>query len=329
VLKLGHIAIDGTKLKANASKHKAMSYERMDEAMKKLDEQVGRLLEEAAAIDEEEDRRYGRERRGDELPEELRDPKQRRELMASAKRRLEAEKKIELVVEKLNRLEKIQEAKAELEKQAQQKAKEEGKNPEEARPEPKAQRNFTDPESRIMPKEKTFVQAYNAQLAVDADTQLITAEVVTQSTTDANNLEPMVLQTIENTGLCPKQVSADTGYYCQADIEKTEALGAECFVPTRRFKHGTELPPAPRGRKPAKLSFRERLHRKLLTKRGRTAYARRKVTVEPVNGQLKNGTLPRFSLRGLFKVRGEFSLACAVHNLKKLWRMGRELPALA
>jgi DDE family transposase len=249
--------------------------------------------------------------------------------MASAKRRLEAEKKIELAVEKENRLEKIREAKAVLEQQAKQKAEAEGKNPEEARPDPKAQRNFTDPDSRIMPKEKTFVQAYNAQLAVDADTQLITAELVTQATTDANNLEPMVLQTIENTGLCPKQVSADTGYCCQADIEKTEALGTECLVPPRRFKHGTELPPAPRGRMPAKLSFRERMHRKLLTKRGRAAYARRKVTVEPVNGQLKNGTLPRFSLRGLFKVRGEFSLACAVHNLKKLWRMDRELPALA
>ncbi|HET6261129.1 MAG TPA: transposase, partial [Chloroflexia bacterium] len=142
-------------------------------------------------------------------------------------------------------------------------------------------------------------------------------------------LAPMVEQVQANTGLQPKQMSADTGYLCQQDVERVEGKGVECFVATGRSKHGEEAPPAPRGRPPAGLSFKERMKRKLLTKRGRRAYARRKVTAEPVIGQVKNGILPRFSLRGLTKVRGEFSLACAVHNLKKLWKLGWELPSLA
>ncbi|WNG16857.1 transposase [Cystobacter fuscus] len=138
----------------------------------------------------------------------------------------------------------------------------------------------------------------------------------------------MVEQTRDNTGLLPVQLSADSGYLCQEDIEKVQAQAVECFVATGRSKHGQEPEAAPRGRPPKDLSFKGRMQRKLLTKRGRAAYARRKVTAEPVIGQVKNGTLPRFSLRGLHKVSGEFSLACAVHNLKKLWRKGRQLPVL-
>ena len=163
---------------------------------------------------------------------------------------------------------------------------------------------------------------------MDADSQLIVAQEVGQSASDARQLEPMVEQTRNNTGLLPEELSADSGYLCKQDIEKVEARGVECFVATGRSKHGQEPEAAPRGRPPKGLSFKERMKRKLLTKRGRAAYARRKVTAEPVIGQVKNGTLPRFSLRGLPKVRGEFSLACAVHNLKKLWRQGWELPAL-
>lgn len=329
VLKLGHLSIDGTKMKANASKHKAMSYGRMDEAMKKLDEQVDRLLSEAEAIDAEEERRFGKGRRGDELPKELSDPATRLEKLKAAKQRLEAATKVELAVEKLERHDKIQESKEELERQAREKAQAEGKNPEEAKPDPKAQRNFTDPDSRIMPKGNGFEQAYNAQLAVDAKTQLITAEEVIQTPVDVRQMDPMVAQTIENTGMTPKEVSADAGYFCQADIEAVQARGSECFVPPRRSKHGEQPPPAPRGRLPKGSTFKERMAHKLRTQRGREAYARRKVTVEPVIGQLKRGTLARFSMRGLFKVRSEFSFACAVHNLKKLWRMGLALPVPA
>ncbi len=131
-----------------------------------------------------------------------------------------------------------------------------------------------------------------------------------------------------NTGLVPNELSADSGYLCKEDVEKVEDKGVECFIATGRSKHGQEAPPAPRGRPPAGLSFKERMKRKVLTKRGRKAYARRKVTAEPVIGQVKNTVLKAFSLRGLSKVRGEFSLACAVHNLKKLWKQSWALPAL-
>ena len=325
--KLGHISVDGSKFRANASKHKAMSYGRMDETMRKLDEQVRRLLEEAARIDEEEDRLYGKGKTGDEMPEELTDPATRMQRMREARQRVEAERKRALAAEKEKRREKIGEAKAALEEEARAKAAEKGKPVEEAKPDPKAQRNFTDPESRIMPKSGSFEQAYNAQVAADAETQLIVAQDVTQSTNDVGRLDEMVGQTIGNTGLVPSQVSADAGYLDEADVKAAEAHGTECFVAAKRTKHGEEEPAAPRGRPPGNLTWRQRMARKLKTKRGREAYARRKVTVEPVFGQIKNRGFRRFSLRGLFKARGEFSLVCAVHNLVKLFRMGALAPA--
>jgi transposase len=320
--KLGHISVDGSKFRANASKHKAMSYGRMDDAIRKLDEQVQRLLAEAARIDEEEDRLYGKGKSGDEMPEELTDRETRLQRMREARQRVEAEKKRALAREKEQRREKIAEAKQALEEEARAKAAEQGKPEDEAQPGPKAQRNFTDPESRIMPKSGSFQQAYNAQIAADAETQLIVAQAVTQSTNDAGRLDEMVGQTIGNTGLVPVQVSADSGYLSEADVKAAEAHGTECFVAVKRAKHGEEEPSSPRGRTPAHLTWRERMARKLKTKRGREAYARRKVTVEPVFGQIKNRGFRRFSLRGLFKVQGEFSLVCAVHNLVKLFAMG-------
>jgi transposase len=320
-IRLGHISVDGSKFEANASKHKAMSYERMPAAMKKLEEEIDRLLKEAEAIDAEEDRRYGKGKRGDELPPGLTGPGELAKAMKQAKARMEAERKRELVEEKKRRLKQIGEAKAELEKEAEQKAKREGKDVKKAEPDPKAQRNFTDPESRIMPKNKrTFLQAFNAQLAVEAGTQLIVAEQVIQATNDANQLSPMVEQVISNTGAVPREVSADSGYFDEEDIKTVERLGAEAFVATQRQAHGAPPPPA-RGRTPSALNFKERMARKLRTIRGRTAYARRKVTVEPTIGQIKNRTTRRFSLRGLARVSGEFSLLCAVHNLVKLFTL--------
>ncbi|MDC0708841.1 IS1182 family transposase [Stigmatella sp. ncwal1] len=327
--KLGHLAVDGTKVKANASKHKAMSYGRMEEATRKLEEQVKKLLEEAAALDAQEDERYGKGRRGDELPEEMKDPATRAERLKEAKRRLEADKKRALAAEKKKRVKKIRRAQQDLEQEARHKAEQKGQKPEEAKPESKAQRNFTDPDSRIMKRDGSFQQSYNAQVAVDAETQLIVAQEVGQSPSDARQLEPMVAQVEANTGLLPKELSADSGYFCREDIEQVQQRGVEPFVAPGRSKHGQEPVPAPRGRPPKALSFKERMGRKLQTKRGRRAYARRKVTAEPVIGQVKNTVLKGFSLRGLRKVRGEFSLACAVHNLKKLWKQTWELPSRA
>lgn len=326
--KVGHLAVDGSKVKANASKHKAMSYGRMDEATRKLDEQVKKLLEEAAALDAEEDKRYGKGRRGDELPEELKDPAIRAERLKQAKRQLEADKKVALAAEKEKRLKKILQAKQELEQEARDKAEQKGQKPEEAKPEPKAQRNFTDPDSRIMPRAGSFQQSYNAQVAVDADTQLILAQGVGQSPTDMRQLEPMVAQVQANTGLLPQQLSADSGYFCREDIEKVQEKGVEPFVAPGRSKHGQEPVAAPRGRPPKGLTYKQRMERKLQTQKGRQAYARRKVTAEPVIGQVKNTVLKGFSLRSLGKVRGEFSLACAVHNLKKMWKQAWALPTL-
>jgi IS5 family transposase len=307
--KVGHLSVDGTKVKANASKHKAMSYGRMPEAIQKLDEQVKQLLEEAAALDAQEDERYGQGQRGDELPKEWKDPALRAERLKRAKRQLEADKKVELA-----------------EEEARRKAEEKGQKVEEAKPEPKAQRNFTDPDSRIMPRDGGFQQSYNAQVAVDADTQLILAQQVGQSPSDMRQLTPMVEQVEANIGLVPKELSADSGYFCREDIEQVEKKGVEAFVAAGRAKHGQQPEQAARGRPPKGLSFKERMRRKLKTKRGRRKYARRKVTAEPVIGQVKNTVLGRFSLRGLWKVSREFSLACAVHNLKKLWKLGWELP---
>jgi transposase len=328
-VRLGHISIDGSKFEANASKHKAMSYERMPAAMKKLEDEIDRLLKEAEAIDAEEDRRYGKGNRGDELPPGLSGPGELAKAMREAKARIEVGKKRELAAEKKRRLMQLREAKGQLEKEARQKAEREGKDMEKAKPDPKAQRNFTDPESRIMPKNKrTFLQAYNAQLAVEAGTQLIVAEAVIQSTNDANQLSPMVEQVVANTGLAPDEVSADSGYFDEEDIKAVERLGTEAFVATDRQAHGAPPPPA-RGRIPSALNFKERMARKLRTKRGRAAYARRKVTAEPTIGQIKNRTTRRFSLRGLTKVRGEFSLICAVQNLVKLFTLAQAAPATA
>jgi transposase len=328
-VRLGHISVDGSKFEANASKHKAMSYERMPAAMKKLGDEIDRLLKEAEAIDAEEDRRYGKGRRGDELPPGLDRPGALAETMKKAKAEIEAAKKRELAEEKKRRLKQIEEAKKDLEKETREKAKQEGKNMNEAKPDPKAQRNFTDPESRIMPKnKKTFLQAFNAQLAVEAGTQLIVAEQVLQATNDANQLSPMVEQAMANTGVVPRQASADSGYFCEEDIKQVENVGIEVFVAADRQKHGAP-PPPPRGRTPAALSYRDRMARKLRTIRGRRAYARRKITVEPTFGQIKNRTLRRFSMRGLWKASGEFSLVCAVHNLVKLFTLGTAQLAIA
>jgi len=214
-------------VKANASKHKAMSYGRMEEGMKKIQEQIDRLLAEAAALDAQEDKRYGKGRQGDELPEELKDPKTRAERLREAARRVEAQKKRALAAQKEKRRKKIGEAKKELEKEAREKTKARGGNPDKAKPTDKAQRNFTDPESRIMRRDGAFQQSYNAQVAVDADTQLIVAQEVGQNGSDTRQLWPIVRQVEANTGLCPVQLSADSGYLCQEDVRKVEDKGVE------------------------------------------------------------------------------------------------------
>lgn len=325
VLKVGRIALDGTKIEANASKHKAMSYARMPDRHAALAAEVQRLLEEAEALDRAEDQRYGRGRRGDELPAAWQDPATRRPRLREAKARLEAERKRELAAQKQAQVEKIAQAQQALEADAREHARAEGQaHPDTARPAPKAQRNFTDPESRIMKTADGFQQCYNAQVAVTVGSQFVVAADVVTAGNDKQQLQPMVAQVVANVG-DPDGVIADSGYFSEANVQALEHWAErpiEAHIAVGRDRHGAPPPGPPRGRIPAALSPADRMRRRLRTKVGRAMYAQRKITVEPVIGQIKGRGFRRFSLRGVIGAQGEFQLVCAVHNLVKLWRTG-------
>ena len=305
LVKLGHVALDGAKVRANASRHKAMSYKRMKEKAAQLAAEVAELLRRAQEVDDEEDRRYGKDKRGDELPEEL--------------------------AFREGRLEKIREAMAALEAAAQAAAEAEGKE-HLGVPHDKAQRNFTDAESRIMPGPggRDFQQAYNCQAVVDHAHQVIVAARATNQSSDKQQAVVMIEETIRNTGVMPREVSADAGYYSAKAVDDLQALGVDPFVAPEQTRHGRMVPPAPRGRIPRQLSPRDRMRRKLQTRRGRQRNALRMETVEPVFGQIKQGRgFRQFLVRGLEKVNGEWSLICTGHNLLKLFRCGRPAPGQA
>ncbi|MFL5516956.1 MAG: IS1182 family transposase [Gemmatimonadales bacterium] len=310
--KVGTIALDGTKIKANASRHKAMSYDRMPQEEARLKQEIATILAEAESADETEDAVHGPSRRGDELPQEL------------ARRQ--------------SRLAKIQQAKALLEERARSEAAEEAARrdeggkpppavaPAEAVPEPKDQINFTDPESRIMKvSNKGWDQCGNAQ-AVANEHQIILAADVTHQTNDKRQAVPMVDQTranLEAAGVRQAIGAAvmDSGFYSEANTQALQSRGIDAYVATERLKHHEEIPQAPRGRIPADLSAKQRMARKLRTRKGRATYAKRKGIIEPVFGQLKQVLgFRQFSLRGLARMQGEWRLVCAVHNLLKLWR---------
>jgi len=294
LVKLGRVAIDGTKIKANASKHKAMSYGRMRTQEAALEQEVRSLLRQAEAADQEDDRRYGPDRRGDELPAEL----ARRE----------------------SRLQKIREAKAALEAEARRQAQAEGQPPESGTPADTAQRNFTDPEARIQKTGDGFIQGYNAQIAVDGGAaQIIVAQHVTPAPPDVQQLVPVVTAISRGLRRKPDSVLADAGYWSEANVEALEAKGIEPFIATGRRKHSEPAPRAPRGRPPQGLSAKERMVRKLATLRGHAIYARRKAIVEPVFGQIKHARgFRQFLRRGLVRVQQEWALVCLSHNLLKL-----------
>lgn len=293
--KLDHIAIDGTKVKANASKHKAMSYARMVDEEARLRAEVEQMLAESDAIDAAEDEKYGADKRGDELPPELANRK--------------------------TRLKKIQEAKAALEAEARAQQERTGKGA--GTPASKAQRNFTDPESRIMlNSDKGFVQAYNAQLAVDADHQVIVAADVVQASNDKRQLIPMVEAVVDNCDETPGVVSADAGYWSNRNARRMEYYEIEALIAPEKISHREwrEATP-PEGPVPEGATSKERMRHKLRTSEGRAEYNKRKITVEPVCGQLKTiQGLTHFLLRGVAGSRGEWLLGCMTHNILKLYR---------
>ena len=293
--RVGRVAIDGSKVKANASKHKAMSYDRMRDQQRQLRDEVRQLLAQAEAADAADDAEYGSDRRGDELPAEL----QRRE----------------------SRLQRIREAKRALEARAKEEAAAAGQPTDSAKPKPKAQYNFTDPESRIMKGPDGFVQAYNVQVAVD-ELQLIVGQSVTQDTNDKQQLMPMITTIAQQAGDTPAQVLADAGYCSDANVTAITETTIDAYISTRKQKHGERPGPCPRGRLSKTATVVDRMSRKLHTKAGAAVYAARKGIVEPVFGQIKQARgFRQFLLRGFDKVQAEWSIVCTTHNILKRYRL--------
>jgi len=306
LVKLGHVALDGTKIRANASKHKAISYGRMPAAEAKLAAEVDGWLRQAAQADRTEDRAHGAGRRGDEMPD--------------------------WVADKARRLEKIRQAKAALEAEARQAGaaagdeREGGGPPEPGKPDPqattvapadKAQRNFTDPDSRIMKTKDGFIQGYNGQAAVDAQAQIIVACDLTNSGSDQAQLVPLIDAVEAAAGARPGEASADAGYCSEANIAGLLARGIAAYIATGRQKHGSAAAVDQRKRRPGSLVAAMAIKLKRAGRRSR--YRLRKQVVEPVFGQIKHARgFRQFLLRGLDNVRHEWRLVCLAHNLCKL-----------
>ena len=285
LVKLGHVSLDGTKVKANASKHKAMSYDRMHQTEKRLKQEVREWFRQAKSADEAEDRLHGAAGRGDEMPN--------------------------WVADKQQRIIKIREAREALEAEARAAGK--------AAVDPKAQRNFTDPESRIMRKSgKEYVQAYNAQAAVDSTAQVIVAQSLSNSATDVQQLVPTLKQIKQNTGRQAKEFSADAGYCSEGNLAVLARHHVDCYIATGRQRHHEA---SATGRRRTQGTRVAAMRTKLARAGRRSRYRLRKSVVEPVFGQIKHARgFRQFMLRGLEKAQGEWSLICTVHNLLKLAR---------
>jgi hypothetical protein len=283
LVKLGHVSLDGTKVKANASKHKAMSYERMGETEKRLKQEVREWFRQAKSADEAEDRVHGAARRGDEMPG--------------------------WVADKQQRITKIREAREALEAEARAAGK--------AAVDPKAQRNFTDPESRIMRKSgKEYVQAYNAQAAVDSTAQVIVAQSLSNNATDVQQLAPILKQIKQNTGRQATEFSADAGYCSEGNLAVLARHHVDSYIATGRQRHHES---SATGRRRTQGTRVAAMRTKLARAGRRSRYRLRKSVVEPVFGQIKQARgFRQFMLRGLEKAQGEWSLICTVHNLLKL-----------
>src|SRR5438132_1409218 len=330
LVKLGNVSTDGTKIQGNASRHKAMSYGYMQKAVERLREEIEALVSQAYQQDEAEEAALG-SRRGDELPAELARREDRLAKIEAAMRRLEAQAKADADAERQRR------AAAEAQRQRAGKQRR-GKAPQpvEDTPDDKAQSNFTDPALPIMrTNNKGWEYCGNAQASVDGACQIILACDVTDASNDKQQAEPVAQATLATLAQAaierPKDEPAagqsipatlDNGYYSEAAVEALETLGFDPYIATERQRHQT--PEAEASDPPA--TAQERMAAKVRTPAGRAVYARRKVIVEPVFGQIKAVRgFRRFLLRGANRLRGEWSLVCLTHNLLKIWRYGRVL----
>jgi transposase len=345
--KLGHVSLDGTKVKANASKHKAMSQERMvlDEA--RLTKEIAALLKAAEEADAAEDARHGKGVRGDDLPEELRRRESRLTRIRAAKAALAAEAQAQAAARAAQATIDAQTEAALVEMNNIRAAREADDSDDEppappavSAPEPmpqhqvptekdgtptnKAQRNFTDPESRIMKTNAGYEQGYNAQAVVDEEHQIIVAVGVSNQSPDSEHFIPMMDRVVENLGAAPQRASADTGYFSEANVQRGAARGIDLYIATARTKHNEATAAVPSD---DEFSLKSQMKIKLATDEGKAIYSRRKVIVEPVFGQIKNRGFRHFLLRGLEKVRGEWSLIALSHNLLKLFGFQQHLRA--
>jgi transposase len=351
LVKLGHVAIDGTKMKANASKHKAMSYERMEKEDVRLTAEIEAFFDQADATDAEEDRLYGVGEQPQDLPAELQRREDRRAKIRQVREALKKETAKRRAAELQHMADELR-AKAEgpstppaqqagfetvAAKHDQQAAELDDDDPPtpaadndlpgntppakpDGTPQPKAQRNFTDPESRIMLRDGGFLQAYNAQIAVDDAGQIIVAAALSNQAPDAEYFEPMLRRVVDNCDAVPACVTADSGYFSADNIAAAEAMGTEPFVAVGGH-HRNGDPNEGLARPDQQTPLRRAMREVLATPRGRAVYARRKATVEPVFGQIRACRgIRQMSFRGLFKNRCEWLLICATHNLLKLWR---------
>jgi transposase len=339
LVKLGHVSVDGTKVKANASRHKAMSYQRLTETEARLIQEVEALLAEAEALDKAEDAQYGKGKRGDELPEELKRRESRLKKIREAKAALEAEAKAKAQAQAEEARRRI----AERERQEARTGKKIGgmpprmPDPEQAIPDPKAQRNFTDPDSRIMLDNatKSFQQSFNAQAAVDAHSQIIVAATVTQDAVDNRQLVPLLMAVEANAGRLPEVATADNGYFNPDAIADERLASVDLYVATARERKPllpvagpvapAAVPPAPETAAvtSAGPTVVQQMRDKLATDTGRANYKLRKCIPEPVFGQIKEGRgFRRFSFRGIANVAAEWSVVALTHNLLKLFRSG-------
>jgi transposase len=329
MVKLGNLSTDGTKMGANASRHKAMSYGYMDKEIERLKAEIDQLLKEAEQLDAEQDAALG-SRRGDELPAELKRREGRLAKIREAKARLEAEAEAKADEEQCRR----DQAQAQREAEGRNRR---GKEPAaiDPTPEEKAQTNFTDPEAKIMKQSnKGFDYSYNAQAVVDGQDQIIVAAEVTRAANDKQQAVPMAqaaLENLEAAGIerpkgadgtpAPIPNTADTGYFSEEAIGGLERIGMDPYVAVGRQKHHDAAVAAVAPAPAAGASVKEKMQDKLRTAAGKALYAARKQIVEPVFGQIKSARgIRQFLLRGLEKVSAEWQLICLTHNLLKIWR---------
>ena len=325
LVKLGTVALDGTKLKANASIDRNYNHRKLTEKEEHLQKIAHELFEKAGQTDDEEDRIYGKDQRGDELPDGFRTKTEQLERIRKAKTILEQRQQ-----EKKNKYDRKKQERTETEKKTGKRLRGRKLKKVEQNPQDSTVANTTDPDSRVMKTRTGYIQGYNGQIAVDTSSQVIVTADLVSDQNDKQQLQPMMQKIQENIGRLPQRATMDAGYDNEEQIRPFWDK-VDLYIPTQKDwkqrKAMKETPP-PKGRIPTKLSLRERMKRKLLTKKGKAIYKKRGSSVEPVNGQIKDSRgFDRLSLRGLQKGKSEWKFICTTHNILKLWRHTTPMPS--